>query len=99
MAPRKIAIAVMSFDRPHYLERILQNVVAQKSLRHAAAPVPFLFQDGAVSPRTGQVYGDAELIARSVELFQQYLPDGHVFHSEINLGVAMNFDRAERVLF
>lgn len=98
MTKPKIAIAVMSFDRPHYLERVLQTVVGQLPMRDAE-PIYYLFQDGSTSPRTGLVYGNAKLMAESVKVFQRYLPDGKVYDSQVNLGVAMNFDRAERVLF
>lgn len=95
---KKIAIAVMSFDRPHYLERVLQTVLAQAAFVNAE-PVYFLFQDGSVSPRTDAVYGNKDKMDDSVEVFARYLPQGHIYQSEVNLGVAMNFDRAERVLF
>ncbi|MCR9148428.1 MAG: hypothetical protein NXH74_14725 [Rhodobacteraceae bacterium] len=98
MAPKRIAVAIMSFDRPQYLTRILQNVVAQDPFIDASTTY-FLFQDGSVSPRSGQVYGDQTAMDASVEAFRKYLPDGLVYQARINLGVAMNFDRAERVLF
>lgn len=94
----RIAVAVMSFDRPVYLERILQSVVAQAPFRNAE-PVYYLFQDGHVSPRTGATFGDPEGMRASVELFRRYLPGGRVYEAEVNFGVAMNFDRAERTLF
>jgi hypothetical protein len=95
---QKIAIAVMSFDRPRYLERVLQTVVAQDPFETAGA-VFYLFQDGSISPRTAKTYGKRDQMDVSVTTFRDYLPGGHVFQAEINLGVAMNFDRAERVLF
>jgi hypothetical protein len=88
----------MSFDRPHYLERVLQTVAGQLPMKHTV-PDYYMFQDGSISPRTGLVYGNAALMAESVKVFQRYLPQGRVFDSEVNLGVAMNFDRAERTLF
>lgn len=94
----RVAIAVMSFDRPHYVERVLQTVLAQQPMRRLV-PVFHLFQDGCVSPRTGNVYGKAELMEKSVAVFRHYLPRGHVHQSPVNLGVALNFDRAERMLF
>lgn len=94
----RLAIAVMSFDRPHYLERVLQNVVAQKPFSNAR-PDFFLFQDGSASERTGTILGDPDKIAKAQELFARYLPDGRIFASPFNLGVALNFDRAENVLF
>ncbi len=88
----------MSFDRPIYLERVLQTVVAQRPFRQRT-PVFYLLQDGSVSRRTGRVFGDQEKILRSREIFARYLPQGQLHASEHNLGVAMNFDRAERLVF
>lgn len=95
---KHIPIVIMSFDRPHYLERVLQTVVAQQPFRHRT-PVYYLFQDGSMSPRTGQVFGDQEKILVSREVFARYLPNGQMHASEDNLGVAMNFDRAERHVY
>ncbi|HEX2592961.1 MAG TPA: hypothetical protein VHL34_15785 [Rhizomicrobium sp.] len=94
----KIPVAVMSFDRPHYLEAVLQTALRQKGFGRFE-PVFYLFQDGAVSPRTGTVYGNPDKMPESVEVFRKYVPDGIVIDSKVNLGVALNFDRAERVLF
>lgn len=94
----QIPIVIMSFDRPKYLERVLQTVVAQRPFRKRE-PVFYLLQDGSVSPRSGRVFGNQEKILCSREIFAQYLPQGLLYASEHNLGVAMNFDRAERLVF
>jgi len=97
-ASGRIAIAVMSFDRPHYLERVLQSVVSQQPFAHLQADF-FLFQDGASSLRSGAVFGDAARLAEAQQVFGRYLPQGQVMGSAYNLGVALNFDRAERTLY
>jgi len=96
--PNRMAVAVMSFDRPHYLERVLQTVRSQLPLRHLALDF-FLFQDGATGLRSGQTFGDAKRLAQSQEVFRAYLPEGQIMASAWNLGVALNFDRAERTLY
>ena len=96
--PRRVAIAVMSFDRPAYLERVLQSVVSQKAMREMV-PQFFLFQDGAVSARSGKRVAEARNIDEAQACFARYLPDGHIMAAEHNLGVALNFDRAETRLF
>jgi hypothetical protein len=94
----RIAIVIMSFDRPHYLEQVLQNVVTQVPFRNAR-PDFFLFQDGSASERTGAVCGDPEKLSLAQELFARYIPQGTIFASPYNLGVALNFDRAETTIF
>ncbi|MDD3444606.1 MAG: hypothetical protein PHS60_04300 [Zavarzinia sp.] len=94
----QLPIAIMSFDRPHYLERVIHSVLRQTDCS-PFEPVFFLFQDGAKSPRTGAMATETTLINRSIDVFKKYFPDGFIVNSDFNLGVAMNFDRAERVLF
>ena len=89
-------IAVMSFDRPHYLEEILY------SLRTQTVPTMpdqvFLFQDGYRSKK-GDDITDPRLVERCVQLFETAFPKGKMFIASENLGVALNFARAESYLF
>jgi predicted SAM-dependent methyltransferase len=89
-------IAVMSFDRPHYLEPVL------RSLRAQTVPISpdevILFQDGYRS-KSGRDLTDPRLIERCVELFKTIFPGGRTFLSTENLGVALNFARAENHCF
>ena len=98
MTRPEVPIAVMAFDRPDYLARVLQSVRAQDPPA-AFTPRFVLFQDAAVSARSGEALADPRRIAESVAVFRRYMPDGEVMESAHNLGVAMNFDRAERKLF
>jgi hypothetical protein len=95
---RILPVALMSFDRPDYLEAVLQTVVCQRGYRRWT-PRFFLFQDGAEAASTGNKYADPAMIKSSIAVFQKYLPDGEVIDSRYNLGVAHNFDRAERLFF
>lgn len=94
----RLAVAVMSFDRPDYLERVLQTVVAQRSTCNRPVDI-FLFQDGAYASRTNQQVADIDKLTASEAVFRRYIPGGTPFTSVVNLGVALNFDRAERTLF
>lgn len=94
----RIAVAIMSFDRPHYLERVLQTVLCQHPFTQLT-PEFFLFQDGAESLRTGKRFGDRDKLVEAQAVFARYLPHGKVLESTYNLGVALNFDRAERTLY
>src|SRR5205823_5393854 len=93
---RRRPIAVMSFDRPHYLERVLS------SLRSQTVPISsediFLFQDGYRSAN-GTDITDPRLIERCVALFEQIFPGAEAFVSTENLGVALNFARSENYFF
>jgi hypothetical protein len=96
VANRHFPIAVMSFNRPHYLEAVLHSLKAQ------AAPIApdeiFLFQDGYRS-KQGADLTDPRLIERCAELFERAFPESKIFASTDNLGVALNFARAELFVF
>src|SRR5579884_1893287 len=89
-------IAIMSFNRPHYLEIVLH------SLRIQTVPIRaeeiFLFQDGHRS-KTGHDLTDPKLIEYCIKLFEITFPKSKIFISVENLGVARNFARAENYFF
>jgi GT2 family glycosyltransferase len=89
-------IAVMSFDRPHYLESVLRSLRAQ-AVPIAATEI-FLFQDGYRS-RYGHDLTDPRRVERCLELFETIFPGGKALSSTENLGVAFNFARAEDYFF
>lgn len=94
----RIAIALMTFDRPDYLERVLQSIVDQNSFRALQADF-FVFQDGSLDSGLGTPVADVEKLKASREATEKYLPNARRFGSVWNLGVALNFDRAERLLY
>src|SRR5262249_26340058 len=90
-------VAVLSFGRPALLERVLT------SLRTQTHRVPdergFLFQDGTLDQ-----WANAEVIPQAtrdncISVFRKIFPHGNVISSDKNLGIALNFDRAERMMF
>ncbi|MGH6979868.1 MAG: hypothetical protein ACREFC_01550 [Stellaceae bacterium] len=89
-------IAIMSFDRPHYLGPVLAALKAQ------TVPVDpsriFLFQDGYRS-KTGRDIADPRRIEECVALFQSHFPGARALVARDNLGVALNFARAEEFVF
>jgi hypothetical protein len=94
----RVACAIMSFNRPAYLEPVLVSVA--KSLATASRKIDVhLFQDGAKNLRSGIVRADPAAIANSIRIFQDIFPSGAVHANPANLGIALNFDRAERQLF
>ncbi|HEX3652896.1 MAG TPA: glycosyltransferase family A protein [Rhizomicrobium sp.] len=91
-----VPVAILSFNRPHYLSQVLDSLLAQTNLRNR--PV-LLFQDSAVSPITGKRFARDEEIEACVTLFREKFPAGTVVLAEHNLGIARNFLRAEERLF
>lgn len=90
-------IAIMSFNRPGMLERVLVSLKAQ-TLPVAEQRV-HLFQDAARNPFGGTSRATEEDIAACIGVFRRHFPDGVVHEAPHNLGIALNFDRAERFFF
>lgn len=88
-------IAVISFNRPAYLKRVLLSVKGQKSAFDEERIA--LFQDGA--PAGHDEAANKALIEESIDVFKEIFPKGKIFLSKINLGIGMNIDRAERWIF
>ena len=91
-------IAIMSFDRPAYFEKVLESLVRQIGVDIGSRAI-YLFQDGGRNQFSGNTYASQNLIDQNVKLFRGYLPHGTVLESPHNLGVALNYDRAERLFF
>lgn len=89
-------IVIMSFNRPSYLQKVLD------SLKNQTIKTPeiniHLFQDGAQNKFDGTTI-DVEPMNECIKLFKDFFPDGNVHNSFLNLGVALNFDRAENYIF
>jgi hypothetical protein len=90
-------IVIMSFNRPAYFAQVIESLKNQKGVEFKG-PI-LLFQDGAVNPVSGKRYAADEDIVANIELFRKAFPEGEIHASADNLGVAMNFDRAERHVF
>jgi hypothetical protein len=88
----------MSFNRPGYLEKVLHSLKSQVDC-DIDERVIVLFQDGAVNPYSKLRRASDEKIGASVDIFQSIFPNAAVRASSNNLGVAFNFDRAEKFGF
>jgi hypothetical protein len=98
MTRHQYPIAVMSFNRPDYLEAVLQTLVRQVDAYLDQRPIA-LFQDGCVNPFSEQRRAREEDVIRCEKLFREYVPSGAVHSSPDNLGIALNFERAEEHVF
>ena len=96
MAPCPFPIAIMSFNRPDLLAEVLKSLKSQ-TIGFDQKQI-HLFQDGAQS-RFTQEPADDSLQNECVKCFRDIFPNGQVHQSPVNLGVALNFDRAERLFF
>jgi hypothetical protein len=95
VTPRTYPVALLSFDRPKYLRQVL------KSLRPLVISDDqiFLFQDGAWNRHSNRWKAERSDIETCVQLFRRFFPQGVVIQSEENLGIAWNYERAERHVF
>jgi hypothetical protein len=91
-------IAVISFNRPQFLGRVLASLKAQRDGRLAEREI-HLFQDGPVNRYSRIRYASDADIAASVDIFRNHFPDGTVHQSEDNIGICENYRRAERYVF
>jgi hypothetical protein len=92
---KKAPIFVMSFNRPDYLLKVLESLREQVDCDVEQRTI-ILFQDGAVNPCSNERHASEHEINDCIGVFQRLFPDKPVVRSVANLGVALNFDRAER---
>ena len=69
---RPIAIAILSYDRPHYLTQVLDSLAPQLSEFDQVC----LFQDGAWNPHSGITKTDPEFIEECCMRFSAIIPQG-----------------------
>jgi hypothetical protein len=91
-------IAIMSFNRPHFLAETLQSLLAQEGGDFDAREV-HLFQDGAINRWSRMRYASEQDIEACLDLFRQAFPRGQVHYSGDNIGICENFCRAEEHFF
>ena len=88
-------LAIMSFGRPDLLAGVLRDLRDQTlSLDDRQV---HLFQDGNVDTETGKVLVEDCVRDDCIARFREVFPEGNIIASKVNLGIAFNFDRAERV--
>ena len=93
----KTAICILSFNRPNYLEEVLISISKQTTFDKYKY---FFYQDGAVNKFSKIRYTEDKDIENCIQLANKYLPhDTEYADYSHNIGVALNFDRAENHLF
>lgn len=98
----KLTIALLSFNRPRYLGRVLASLVPQLQPEDEV----FLFQDGSFNPASNRKKADDRQIEQCVRIFEQSTGsiiakrcNVKVFRSSVNLGIAGNYRAAEQYVF
>lgn len=89
-------IAILSYNRPELLNLFLETLKKQTLIAPDANI--HLFQDGP-SSHPSSVESVRAAQNECVDVFLKSFPGGKVHYSEHNLGIGMNFDRAERYIF
>ena len=92
---RPITIAILSYDRPHYLTQVLDSLAPQLNPLDQV----YLFQDGAWNPHSGATKTDQKLIEECCMHFSRIIPEGKIIQSQTNLGIAGNYRRADESVF
>lgn len=91
----KLAVAIMSFNRPYYFEKVLQSINQQTDKE-----VDFyLFQDGTINQYSWRKASNQKEIDECIDLFKYYLPQGTPYINRTNIGTAESFNKAENLLF
>jgi hypothetical protein len=96
--PSRFPIFIMSFNRPDYLTQVLESLTCQTECDIAHRDI-ILFQDGAINPFSNKRHAADQDIEASINIFKRFFPGRPIMASPVNLGVALNFERAERLGF
>ena len=88
-------IAILSFNRPAYLRQVLESLRPQITEKDMV----ILFQDGAWNRWSQRRRARGQDINRCVAIFRKLIPWGDVHVANDNLGIAFNYERAERFVF
>lgn len=91
---QKTAIAIMSFDRPDYLEQVLESIL-KNDLNGIDI---YLFQDNYANTRNIRV-ADPYKVYSCLSIFSASFPKGFAHFQSVNAGTAVQFDYAEKLLF
>lgn len=91
------AIGILSFNRPEYLAEVCQSL--KRSLDYANLGFDvYLFQDGIETRSGREPIGTATAVAQAAGVFMSTFPRHTVVDSGFNLGVGLNYARAEEYL-
>jgi len=96
--PRRTALAVLSFNRPDYFRQVAESIARQHPADMKGVDV-YVFQDGAVNPFSGERKSPDAPVEECARQARASLPGAVIEASPVNLGIALNYDRAEKRVF
>jgi len=88
-------IALLSFNRPGYLEQVIASIKNQSFDDYEI----ILFQDGAINKYSWRRAANQADIEDCIEMFKDAFPRGVMVISDVNIGIAQNWRCAEHTLF
>jgi len=88
-------IALLSFNRPGYLEQVIASIKTQSFDDYEI----ILFQDGAINKYSWRRAANQADIDDCIEMFEDAFPHSKTVISEVNIGIAQNWRCAEYTLF
>ena len=93
----KVAIAIISFNRPHYLSQCIKSLEVQSCLNNTDF---FLFQDGAFNYKVNKKRAEQKDIDKCIKIFNNsFLPNKICLPAKENIGLLENHHRAYQKIF
>ena len=91
----KTAVAILSFNRPHYLKQVVDSLLkqTQKDFDY------WLFQDGTINQFSWRMTANQKDIDTCINIFKEAFPKGKIEYSKTNIGIGMNWKRCEEKMF
>ena len=86
----KTPIAILSLNRPDYLDQMLRSLAAQSEESLAGREI-HLFQDGMFNNFSKETYAPEKVVLDNIALFSDLFPSGYIHIQEANLGIALHF--------
>lgn len=91
------AAAIFSFNRPEYLEQVLQSIQTNERLDCIDF---YFFQDGEINKFSGRVAGKEEDINACLSLWEKAeIPNKHLIYHDSNVGIGISQFEAKTLLF
>ena len=88
-------IALLSFNRPGYLEQVIASIKTQSFDDYEI----ILFQDGVINKYSWRRAANQVDIDDCIEMFKDAFPHSDTIISDVNIGIAQNWRCAEHTLF
>ena len=95
MKKKRIAVAILSFNRPEYLQQVIDSLKLQTKQNFDY----WLFQDGTINQFSWRMAAKQKDIDDCINIFKEAFPKGKIEYSKTNIGIGMNWKRCEEKMF